>query len=336
VKSRAAFIFWGAAAVEALLITFWHASGTEIAAIVCIVAVGIVSLQVTTLPQLPRAVPADSELWSLPAPELDLTLVTPSHNGAVFLADSLATMQESLKSTGLRYEIIVVSDGSTDGTPDLVRSLQVDDLRLVDYERRQGKGEALRRGMMKARGEYVAFIDSDGDLHPRELRQFLTLMGAYKPDIILGSKRHPLSQVSYPPLRRLMSRTYQLMLRVLFGLKVRDTQTGIKMLRREVLADILPRMVEKRFAFDLELLVVAKQMGYSRFFEAPVSIDYKFRSTVAARPVARILLDTAAIWYRRYILRFYSQGRRPTAPTPAGGLSEAPISGPLELPSAPV
>jgi hypothetical protein len=64
-------------------------------------------------------------------------------------------------------------------------------------------------------------------------------------------------------------------------------------------------MLEKRFAFDLEFLVVAKRAGYKRFFEAPVRLSYQFRSTISLRTAFRILLDTAAIYYRRYLLRFY-------------------------------
>jgi hypothetical protein len=102
-----------------------------------------------------------------------------------------------------------------------------------------------------------------------------------------------------------MSWTYHRLVRLLFGLNVRDTQTGMKLIRRDVLDAVLPRMLEKRFAFDLEFLVVAKRLGFSGFFEAPIHLRYKFASTVSVKSVWQILLDTAAIFYRRYLLRYY-------------------------------
>jgi hypothetical protein len=114
-----------------------------------------------------------------------------------------------------------------------------------------------------------------------------------------------MSDVEYPPLRRLYSRAWQLLVRVLFRLKVRDTQTGLKLIRRELLADVLPRMLEKHFAFDLELLVVAKHLGYREFLEAPVRIGERFGSTVSPRAVTGMILDAFAIFYRLNIIRYY-------------------------------
>jgi hypothetical protein len=104
-----------------------------------------------------------------------------------------------------------------------------------------------------------------------------------------------------------MSWTYHHVVRALFGVKVSDTQTGIKLVRRDVLAAVLPRMVEKRFAFDLELLVAARRLGFRRIMEAPITLNYRFNSTISGRAVRGILQDTAAIWYRRYLLHWYDR-----------------------------
>ena len=125
----------------------------------------------------------------------------------------------------------------------------------------QGKGAALRIGLAKGQGRYLGFIDADGDLDPILLDSFQTMVRLYSPDIILGSKRHPLSEVEYPFLRRVYSWGYQQVVRLGFRLNIRDTQTGIKLVRRDVLSAVLPRMVEKRFAFDLELFVIAAAAG---------------------------------------------------------------------------
>jgi glycosyltransferase involved in cell wall biosynthesis len=106
-------------------------------------------------------------------------------------------------------------------------------------------------------------------------------------------------------MRRLYSLMYQLLTRVLFGLRVRDTQTGIKLVRRDVLTEVLPRMVEKRFAFDLELLAVAHRLGFRQTAELPVRIGERFSSTISPPMVWRMLQDTLATFYRLRVLRFY-------------------------------
>jgi len=236
--------------------------------------------------------------------EVELSIIVPCHNTGPGLRDFLARLEHELSAAG-SYEIIVVSDGSTDETLVTARDLASPTLRVVHYAERSGKGHALRVGLGRARGEYVGFIDSDGDIDPRAVGPFLTLMRTYQPDILLGSKRHPMSQVTYPPLRRVMSWIYHKLTRLLFRVNVRDTQTGLKMVRREVLVVVLPRMFEKRYAWDLELLVVARTLGFTKVFEAPVRIEYRFSSQVDLNATFRIILDSLAIFYRRYILNSY-------------------------------
>ena len=85
---------------------------------------------------------------------------------------------------------------------------------------------------------------------------------------------------------------------MLFHLDVRDTQAGIKLVRREVLVEVLPVMVEQGYAFDLEMLVIARRLGYRHLVEAPVRIGRRFTSTVSRRVVVEMLRDTFAIWWR--------------------------------------
>jgi O-antigen/teichoic acid export membrane protein len=310
--SRMFQLLWPIAAIEALAIYLWHGSGETMAVVVAVTswaaalfgffAARSVSLSPTLLSRLPDDLSLRRAAVANSAP--DLTLVIPTYNGGPALAKTVGSMLRVLNQLGRSFELIVVSDGSTDGSIQALADV-TPTIDILHYTRRQGKGVALRVGMTRARGRYVAFIDGDGDLDVAELKSFLALMDMYDPDMVIGSKRHPLSKVDYPTSRRAMSWCYQRLVRILFGLNVRDTQTGMKLIRRDVLDAVLPRMLEKRYAFDLEFMVVARRLGYSRFFEAPVRLDYKFESTVSPRAVFRILLDTAAIFYRRYILRFY-------------------------------
>src|SRR5204863_4483305 len=137
------------------------------------------------------------------------------------------------------------------------------------------------------------------------IKGFIAVMESFDCDAVLGSKRHPMSNVHYPPARRFQSFIYQLLIRMLFQIKVRDTQTGLKLFRRQVLQEVIPLLAIKRFAFDLELLVVARQVGYRKIMEAPVDLDYRFESTADLKATWNVLWDTAAIFYRLRILRYY-------------------------------
>jgi glycosyltransferase involved in cell wall biosynthesis len=173
-----------------------------------------------------------------------------------------------------------------------------------------GKGFALSFGITQTVGTLVTFIDADMELDPASIREFVEIIQNSGCDAVIGSKRHPLSNVAYPRLRRLQSALYQLLIRILFNLNVRDTQTGLKLFRRQVLQEVVPLLAIKRFAFDLELLVVARQLGYRNVVEAPISLDYKFESTVEWSSAWRILWDTSAIFYRLRILRYYQSRQR--------------------------
>jgi glycosyltransferase involved in cell wall biosynthesis/O-antigen/teichoic acid export membrane protein len=313
--SRAYLFTFAAIVVETIAIALFHGSGAEIAWVVFAVSAGLALVQYASAASLTRWRPplerlgpahvASGGTLSTP-PAVELSLVLPCHNAAFGLRNVLHSLLRQLDQVG-SYEIIVVSDGSTDETVSIARGINSDVVRILEYPKRGGKGHALQVGLTEARGEYIAFVDADGDIHTDAITSFLSLMKLYQPDIVLGSKRHPLSEVNYPPLRRLLSWTYQKVGRVLFRVNVRDTQTGAKLIRRDVLAAVLPRLLEKRYAFDLEFLVVARSLGYKRVFEAPVRIDYRFASQVRAHAVIRVLLDTLAIFYRHYILDTYRQ-----------------------------
>jgi glycosyltransferase involved in cell wall biosynthesis/O-antigen/teichoic acid export membrane protein len=311
VGSRAYVITLGGAAVEVVLIALFHGSGQEIASVALAVGFLVALLQYQAArsicrwrPPL-RALGGGSETPALWKPaSLELSVVLPGHNAAAGLQTVLEHLLDRLGEVS-SYEIIVVSDGSTDDTVEIAESFPSKNVRVIHYPTREGKGHALQVGLAEAKGAFVAFCDADGDIEPEAIEPFLAVMKLYEPDIVLGSKRHPLSEVHYPLLRRLLSWSYHKLARLLFRVNVRDTQTGFKLIRRDVLAAVLPRMLEKRYAFDLEFLVVARSLGFTRVFEAPVRIQYRFASQIDLRSVLGIGLDTLAIFYRHYVLNTY-------------------------------
>ena len=241
--------------------------------------------------------------------DLDLTVVVPYYNPGELLAGNIARLIEVLDASDRSFEVIAVCDGSTDGSERYIDEIRDPRLVHVVLSHNQGKGAALRIGLGQGRGRWLGFIDADGDLDPYLFEPFLVLTNLYSPEIILGSKKHPLSEVEYPTIRRLYSGGYRKLTHALFSLDVSDTQTGIKLIRRDVLAAVLPRMIEKRFAFDLELFVIARRLGYRRFLEAPVRLRHQFTSTVSFKAVRRTLRDTMAIAYRLRVLRVYDEPR---------------------------
>ncbi len=223
-------------------------------------------------------------------------------------------MKEVLDKLRYPTELICVVDGNVDATfrKASVFANKNPNVRVIGYDHNKGKGYAIRFGMAASKGDIVGFIDAGMDLNPNGLFMLLEHFEWYNADIIVGSKRHPVSKVHYPWQRKVLSMGYQLLVLTLFGLKVRDTQVGMKFFKREVLEKVLPRLLVKAFAFDVEILAVANYLKYNRIYEAPVEIKLRFggTSTVTSqkfiRTVLAMLTDTLAIFYRLKILNYYS------------------------------
>lgn len=240
-----------------------------------------------------------------------LSVIMPAYNETEHIVRNLIVTVDTLSKAGYDFEVIVVDDGSPDKTyleaakllsshPELVR--------VIHCSVNQGKGNALMCGSRFARGDIVAFLDADMDLHPAQLSTFFAIMRDDCADVVIGSKMHPLSDVNYPWGRRLISIVYYGLIRLLFGLPVKDTQTGIKVFKREVLARVFPRILAKRFAFDIEVLANAHRMGY-KIVDAPVTLNFK-RGTfgrIGTRDIVNTMCDTMAIFYRMYVLRYYDR-----------------------------
>jgi glycosyltransferase involved in cell wall biosynthesis len=244
-----------------------------------------------------------------PPKTVQLSVVVPAYREGRRIHDNLKRLIGELDQLGVTYEVVVVSDGNTDATVREARRLGSPAVKVFHYPMNIGKGFALSLGVDQSVGDLVTFIDADMELDPANISGFIQLMQTNGCDAVIGSKRHPMSRVAYPRFRRLQSAAYQLVVRLLFNLNVRDTQTGLKLFRRQVLAEVLPLLAIKRFAFDLELLVVAHQLGYRNVCEAPISLDYQFESSVNLGSAWRVLWDTAAIFYRLRILRYYQRRR---------------------------
>jgi glycosyltransferase involved in cell wall biosynthesis len=243
-----------------------------------------------------------------------LTVVVPVYNGGDEIVENVGVIRREA-GVGLSredIELVVVSDGSIDGTAERLLAARSDvGMRVIHYDRNLGKGYAVKLGSLAAGGRWVAIVDADLDLDPGSIPAYLEVARREELDFAIGSKRHADSIVHYPRSRRIASWSYQQLNRLLFRLDVRDTQVGLKVFRHEVAEEVVPLLLVKQFAFDLELLAVARALGFGRIRELPVRLEYRFTgSEVRSRAVVRALLDTAAIFYRLRVLRTYQRKRR--------------------------
>jgi glycosyltransferase involved in cell wall biosynthesis len=226
------------------------------------------------------------------------SVIMPLYNEGRHIRKNLALTADALRVLG-QFEIIVVNDGSNDDSLLEIRSAQnaVPELHLVNMAH-EGKGEAWRRGAQVARGEFVIFLDADLDIPPEQVLFFIALQRAKDADAVIGSKMHPDSTVDYPLIRRFYSTAYYLLVKLLFGLPVRDTQTGLKLVRRSLLSQALEKTSAKGFTLDLELLVRLVQLK-ARLIEAPVVVEYRVKfGGIGPATVLQILCDTFRVWKR--------------------------------------
>ena len=240
-----------------------------------------------------------------------LSVVIPAYKQEKTIVRDIKNIQKTLESLGVNYELIVVVDGMIDDTYKNASKIKSSKLKIMAYEKNEGKGHAIRHGMMHARGDIIGFIDAGMDIHPAGFNMLLSHMEWYNADVIVGSKLHPVSRVNYPIYRTVLSWGYRFLTRLLFGFKVRDTQVGLKFFKRNVVRDVLPRLLVKRYAFDIEMLAVSYALGYKRIFEAPIEIKFNPGSTTIIskslwRIVTLMIWDTLAVFYRLKIKHYYT------------------------------
>ena len=177
----------------------------------------------------------------------------------------------------------------------------------LDRTRYPGLGAALRAAFDATNGSYVMLLGGDVAVNAEQTPEFFAAMITRGADVVVGSKRHEQSRVNYPLLRRILSKAYYAFVHLFIGVKVTDTQSGMRLFRREALAYALDRMLVKQNAFDLEILAIAASHG-AKIVEAPVVLKDGARFGVPGRTIVRdILNDTLAVFYRLRILRYYEK-----------------------------
>ncbi len=243
-----------------------------------------------------------------------LSLVIPVHQQAKTIYKNILQLDKALQNLTIQYELIAVVDGIEGDQKTLseIRKFKKSNLRVLSYKENQGKGHAVKYGMLHAKGDVVGFIDAGMDIDPTGIDMLLNHMLWYDADIIVGSKLHPVSQVRYPFWRKILSWGYRSLTRLLFGFKIRDTQVGIKFFKKKVVQVVFPKLLVKRFAFDVEILAAAYSLGFTKIYEAPVKLEFNAGvSTISKKnfwsTVTLMIWDTMAVFYRVRILHYYQR-----------------------------
>lgn len=242
---------------------------------------------------------------------LDLTVVIPAYNEEHRLGESLERIIEYLEGRGGSFEVLVVDDGSRDGTAAVATEFSYRNVELLALPENRGKGAALRRGVLASRGDWVLLCDADLSTPIEDL----TTLERRTPqaEVILGSRAASDSRVTQrqPIYRELMGKTFNRILRALALVSQRDTQCGFKLLRGDVARQLFADLTIERFAFDVELVCLARDRGYRvieqgvRWQDSPSSRVHPLRDSL------NMLLDVLGLRLRRLVKSLRSWRRRP-------------------------
>jgi len=238
----------------------------------------------------------------------ELSLILPAYNEGDRIEEVIGRAERVLRRTGLDYELIVVDDGSLDDTRRRAIECAKGNahVRVIGYSRNMGKGYAVKTGFTHARGDVVIFMDSDLEVDPGQMVRYLKALR--HADLVVASKWHPRSRVEMPLMRKFLSRGFNALVKLLTGIRLSDTQTGLKAGRRRALEEVFSRVVVKRFAFDVELLAIASLLGL-KVAELPVNLRLT-RAWFSPRDIWGMFIDLLGITYRLRLLKWYQRDVR--------------------------
>ena len=234
----------------------------------------------------------------------ELSLVMPAYNEGRTIEEVIHRVDSVVKQIGLKYELIVVDDGSVDDTRKKAINCANNNshVKVVSYRTNMGKGHALKTGFAHAKGDAVIFMDSDLDIDPEQVIRYVEALE--HGDVVIASKWHLQSNVEIPLMRRFLSHGFNVLVKLLTGVRVRDTQTGLKAVRGDALDEVFSRLAVKRYAFDVELLAVANLCGL-KVVELPVNI--RMRGLFYVKEIFMMFLDLLGIAYRLRVSKYYQR-----------------------------
>ncbi len=236
-----------------------------------------------------------------------VSILVPVYNMEKNIERNINILAEKISPFISNFEIIISDDGSEDNSKNVIEKICNENKNIIGVYSKEnhGKGNALKRACEIANGKYIIFCDGDMEIDPSQLENFFDIMHKENADIVIGSKRHKNSVVNYSNVRKLISFVYFMFVKIFFHLPIQDTQTGLKLFKREAIINVFPRILVKAFAYDLEVLVACNSNG-KKIASAPVIVNpNRHFGFIKLSVLWKTFIDTLAIFYRLNIVKFY-------------------------------
>ncbi|OGI17396.1 MAG: hypothetical protein A2Z52_01950 [Candidatus Moranbacteria bacterium RBG_19FT_COMBO_42_6] len=242
-----------------------------------------------------------------------LSVIVPAYREADRIGKNLLEIQDYLSKKNYSYEILVVTDGSPDNTPEVASGFadKVKNLRVIENKENHGKGYVVRQGLLEAKGELRLFLDADGSTSITHLDSFIPEFEKGN-DVVIGSRdiEGAFVQIHQPKYREIMGDMGNWAIRIVLGLwSYPDTQCGFKMLNAASAEAVASRMVVDRFGVDFELIILAKKLGF-KIKQMPVRWLNEEGSSVGLtgpNGFIQVLIDLfktrLRLWTRKYNLK---------------------------------
>ena len=233
-----------------------------------------------------------------------ISIIIPVYNEESKISSVLSHIKDVMGETQLDYELIVINDGSTDKTELVIKEEEKLDkrVRVLTYKQNRGKGHAVKMGILNSTGDVVSFLDGDLNISPHEIKNYVKELEGC--DLVIASKSHPLSIISAPMVRKMLSRMFSILVRLAVGITIKDTQSGLKVGNGDALRKIFNVMLVKRYAFDVEMLAIASKLNL-KIKESPINITLDGSFNI--REIFKMFVDVLGISYRLRILHFYQK-----------------------------
>jgi dolichyl-phosphate beta-glucosyltransferase len=230
-----------------------------------------------------------------------VSLIVPLFNESYIIADTVASLRKHMDGLGITYELVFVDDGSKDDSAEILNSLREENTSVLVNGANKGKGYSVKKGMLASKGDVVFFMDADLSTSLTEVEHFIEYIREGC-DAVIGSRWLPKSivTVKQPSYRLIMSRMFNKLTHYLVVLEFTDTQCGFKCFTRAAAHSIFSRQQLNSFAFDTEILFIAKKLGY-RVKEAPV--EWMDRKESKFKLIQALKMFTDLIMIRIYDLR---------------------------------
>jgi len=236
---------------------------------------------------------------------MDISIVIPAYNEEKRIEPTLKSIITYLKDNFDRYEIIIVDDGSEDKTYEIISKYKSNNIKVLRNEINKGKGYSVKKGILNAKYPLILFTDSDLSTPIEEVKKFIDYINdGY--DIVIASRnlKNSKIKVRQPLYRQILGKTFPLLANIIVLKGFKDTQCGFKLFKTDVAKRIVKLQTFEQFSFDVEILVIAKKMGY-KIKEAPVVwIDKEGTKVRTFKDGFTMLIDLFKIKYNNVLGKY--------------------------------